>query len=141
MAGKKKQTPGAGAEPQPAAEPSQPAEANVKLTREELMALVKMKDEAIQTLKRHLGVLQRQISKNQSVSIKWNKTEEDITSVDIKSFGLTGVEAANESVGTMVSTLVTLEKLGFFKEVGGIKTLPMKLKTLDVSELEPKETE
>jgi len=143
MAKNSSSDPGAGSTiEQPIAGTSQMAGATMSkesllaLPKDKLVEYIELQQLAGDTLKRRISILQGQLSKQQSVSLKWGAKERDIANVEVKTYGMTGLQAANETISTMVSSLFTLQKLGFLSGVDGVADLPKKLKGLDLSELQ-----
>lgn len=141
MADNEQQTPGAGAESEsPQQEPVKMTGAEKKslrqLSKNELVKMVEQAELSRQVMARKLSAMQAVMNKQQSVDLTFGRrkvkgTEQmDITGVSVKCYGLTGPQAANESIVTMVSTLVSLKELGHMTDVVMIDELPVKLKTI-----------
>jgi hypothetical protein len=95
-----------------------------EMSVEELIASHKNMEEALGYLQKKLQATQFQLGKTQSVELKWSKKDQDISGISVKSYGHHSLNAADESINTISSILVTLQHIGFLQDVEMIRQLP-----------------
>jgi len=101
MSEKNEQAPGAGA-----INPNMPTE-----------ELNKVLLEANQQLLAQLRETRAMVAKQNSVEIAWDTKTADVKNIVVKCYGATGRHAANDSISTLVASLVTCQELGFLAQV------------------------